>query len=316
MSKAPGRDQREPMERLVRIAAVLRAKGEAGESGERLAQVAGFTGEDRIDQLKRELRHLGRQGWQIQNVAPAGEHAHYRMTAVDNRLRVRLSDAQQSALRRAVLLANRADLAAKLGLPADQAPREVEEIAAAVPVAGASDALSVVVRAVRTSALLRFTYKGAPRAVHPESLRTQNGTWYLRGVEDAGSGAGPEGPVKSFVVGRMSDLSVDRPGTAQRPTPERHPGLHPMSWEIDPPVDVTLETTPDYAPDVRRWLGDPASEEREGDVVTMTYRVTHRAALRARLYELGRRVRLVGPEEVRADLIAELRSLAGIRDES
>ena len=44
-------------------------------------------------------------------------------------------------------------------------------------------------------------------------------------------------------------------------------------------------------PDVRRWLGDPADGgRRRRPSVTMRYVVTHRAALRARLYELGRRV--------------------------
>jgi len=165
-----------------------------------------------------------------------------------------------------------------------------------------------VLRAVRMGSLLRFTYKGTPRVVHPESVRSQNGTWYLRGQEDPADDAAP---VKAFVVARMSDVTADPPRTA-RPVPAaRHPELHPMSWQIDPPVEVTLRTTTDHQPDVRRWLGDPASEEVDGDRVTMRYVVTHRAALRARLYELGRRVVLVGPEDVRRELIAELHDLKG-----
>jgi len=168
-----------------------------------------------------------------------------------------------------------------------------------------------VLRAVRMGSLLRFTYKGTPRVVHPESVRSQNGTWYLRGQEDSADPDNAAAPVKAFVVARMSDVTADPPRTA-RPVPAaRHPGLHPMSWQIDPPVEVTLRTTTDHQPDVRRWLGDPASEEVDGDRVTMRYVVTHRAALRARLYELGRRVVLVGPEDVRRELIAELHDLKG-----
>lgn len=303
--KGSGRDQREPMERLVRIAAALRARGERGVPGERLAEVAGFTGADRIDQLKRELRHLGRQGWNIVNVAPLGEPAHYRMTAVDNRFRVRLTPAQQRALQRAVLLADRGDLVARLGLGEEERPPEVT---AELSTAGPDEALSTVVRAVRQHALLRFAYKGRARVVHPESVRTQNGTWYLRGVEDGD----PDGTVKSFVVSRMSGLDAGRPGTAGEQAPARHPALHPMSWEIDPPVEVTLRTSPDYLPDVVRWLGEPASQEAADAAgsVLLRYRVTHRAALRARLYELGRRVALVGPDDVRRELLDELRAVA------
>jgi predicted DNA-binding transcriptional regulator YafY len=191
---------------------------------------------------------------------------------------------------------------------------------AGLPIAGHDVFLDTVLRAVRMGSLVRFTYKGTPRVVHPESVRSQNGTWYLRGQEDSAEGeAGRHVPVKAFVVARMSDVTADPPRTA-RPVPAaRHRGLHPMSWEIDPPVEVTLRTTTEHQPDVRRWLGDPADEDvrpstgsggTEGQV-TMRYVVTHRAALRARLYELGRRVVLVGPEDVRSELLAELRELRG-----
>jgi predicted DNA-binding transcriptional regulator YafY len=239
------------------------------------------------------------------------------MTTVDNRLRLRLTPGQQAALRRAVLLADRGDLVQRLGLPASSKPSEVD---AQVPAAAAADdeRLTHVVRAVRDRCVLRFGYKGTVREVHPESLRTQNGTWYLRGVEDADlAEAPPDGAVvKAFVVGRMKDPEVGAPGSARALPAIHHTGLHPMTWEIDPPVEVTLQTTAVFEPDVRRWLGEPLSVERvpgEGeDAVLIRYRVTHRAALRARLNELGRRVRIVGPEDVRAEVVAELAAAAGV----
>ncbi|WP_147381366.1 helix-turn-helix transcriptional regulator [Nocardioides immobilis] len=312
----PGRDQRAPMERLVRIAATLRERGVVGETGERLAEIAGFDGERSMDQLKRDIRALTDQGWQIDNIAGQGEPARYRMRTVDNRLRVRLTPPQQRALQRAVLLADRNDLIDRLGLgdsaPGVASPPEAG-VVAGVPTTGHDALLATVLRAVRMGSLLRFTYKGTPRVVHPESVRSQNGTWYLRGQEDGASGGGTdsEAPVKAFVVARMSDVTADPPRTARPVRAARHPGLHPMSWEIDPPVEVTLRTTTDHQPDVRRWLGEPASEELDGDQVTMRYVVTHRAALRARLYELGRRVVLVGPEAIRRELLDDLHDLKG-----
>jgi len=304
------------MERLVRIAATLRERGVVGETGERLAEIAGFDGERSMDQLKRDIRSLTDQGWQIDNLAGQGEPARYRMRTVDNRLRVRLTPPQQRALQRAVLLADRNDLIDRLGLgdrtPGGGSPPE-SGVVAGVPTTGHDALLATVLRAVRMGSRLRFTYKGTPRVVHPESVRSQNGTWYLRGQEE-GSGTGaPNGApvVKAFVVARMSDVTADPPRTARPVRAARHPGLHPMSWEIDPPIEVTLRTAADHQPDVRRWLGEPAAEEVAGDDVVMRYVVTNRAALRTRLYELGRRVVLVGPEEIRRELLDELRDLVG-----
>ncbi|MEZ0578511.1 helix-turn-helix transcriptional regulator [Nocardioides sp. MH1] len=312
MAAGPGRDQRGPMERLVRIAATLRERGAVGETGERLAEIAGFVGASPMDQLKRDIRSLTDQGWQIDNIAGPGEPARYRMRTVDNRLRVRLTPPQQRALQRAVLLADRDDLVERLGLgergPGERDARTSTGVVAGVPTAGHDALLATVLRAVRLGSVLRFSYKGRPRVVHPESVRSQNGTWYLRGQEDP---AGDDAPVKSFVVARMSEVAADAPRSARPVRAARHRELHPMSWEIDPPVEVTLHTAPEHHPDVVRWLGEPAAVETDGDDVVLRYVVTHRAALRARLYELGRRVVLDGPDDVRRELVDELRALSG-----
>lgn len=310
--KRPGRDQRGPMERLVRIAAALQHKSKLGVDGEELARIAGFDGDYKMDQLKRELAHLERQGWQIENLAPPGENARYRMTTVDNRLRVKLTPGQQAALRRAVLMANRDDLVRRLGLPDSSRPSDVTapptaQVAAAGEV---PEALSLVVDAVRGHCLLSFGYKGTARVVHPESVRSQNGVWYLRGVEDADLA---ESVVKTFVVGRMVEVRAGARGSAETLVSVRHSGLHPMTWEIDPPVDVVLWAEADFEPDVRRWLGHPDAVELVADGVNLTYRVTNRAALRARINELGRRVRVVGPPEIRDEVIAGLADAARIK---
>ncbi|GAA1502141.1 helix-turn-helix transcriptional regulator [Nocardioides humi] len=307
MANGPGRDQRGPMERLVRIAAMLQAHPEGGVPATKLDRVAGFPESQGHDQLKREIRHLERQGWRIENIADPGAPAVYRMTTVDNRLRVRLSLDQQAALRRAVLLADRGDLAQRLGLTDGAATTPDAIVPAAVP-AAEPDSLRLVVDAVREQRVLRFGYKGSPRTVHPESVRSQNSVWYLRGVEEADLA---EPVVKTFVVSRMLDVEAGEPGTAQRLPQVRHAGLHPMSWEIDPPVEVTLRAPADFAPDVRRWLGEPVAVEPDGDDVLLRYRVTHRAALHARLVELDDRVRIVGPPQAQAELVAFVAAARG-----
>jgi predicted DNA-binding transcriptional regulator YafY len=297
-----GGKQREPMERLVRLAATLQRAGKRGVPATNLVEIAGFEGGgDPISQLGREFRHLRSLGWQIDNVGGEGEAGVYRMVTVDNRLRLKLTPDQQAALLRAVLLANRDDLVERLGLPDQERPAEV---VAARP-AGNDDALAVVTQALRLNALLRFRYHGSDRVVHPEAVRTQSGNWYLLGREDGSDFA------KSFVVSRMSDVASDAAGTAVRSGSSRHNGLHPMTWEIDPPVEVTLRSPADFAPDVVRWLGEPKSQREVDGSVELVYVVTHRAALRSRIYELGPRVDVVGPDEVRAEILEDLSFMAG-----
>lgn len=292
------------MERLVRLASALHHAGERGVPAANLLRIAGWEdAADGISALKRDFRGLESLGWQIDNIAERGLHAIYRMRTVDNRLRVQLTPEQQAALRRAVLLANRHDLADRLGLAARDVPADVP---ATISAGGYDHALATVLQAVRQRALLRFRYKGTDRVVHPESARTQNTTWYLRGRDDQG-----DGTLKMYVVARMADVRADAPGTADRPEAPHHHGLHPMSWQIDPPVDVTLRAPADYVPDVRRWLGEPATDTDDGDEHELVYRVTHRAALRARVYQLGTRVTVVGPEDVRREILGELAEMAG-----
>jgi predicted DNA-binding transcriptional regulator YafY len=219
---------------------------------------------------------------------------------------LRLTPAQLRALQRAVLLADRGDLVARLGLSGEAVVPA--DFGVAVSNFGYDQILDTVLTAVRHRALLEFDYKGTPRTVHPESVRSQNSTWYLRGQEDDD----PDGPVKAFVVARMDRVSAGDPGTARRVEPTRHSGLHPMSWQVDEPVDVTLRAAAAFEADVRRWLGTPKEVVADGEDRVMTYRVTNRAALRPRLYELGRRVRLEGPEEIRSEVIADLRRRAAL----
>lgn len=304
MPRTAGRDQRGPMERLVRLAAVLKAAGADGVSADKLLRAGEYAGDNTHDLLGRDLRHLRSQGWQIETLSAQGDEGRYRMVTVDNRLRVRLTPEQQTALQRAVILADRADLVERLGLPVSEQPGEV---GAALAPGAYDDRLSAALRAVRHRAVLRFRYGGKDRVVHPESVRAQNEQWYLRGVEDG------DDVLKAFVVARMSTVALDPPGTARPVDAEPGLELHPMRFQVDPPTEVTLLTTTDHQPDVRRWLGEPRSTRADGDRVQMTYEVTNRAAMRCRLHELGPRVTLVGPDVFRRELVAHLAAAAGER---
>lgn len=291
------------MERLVRIASVLSHAGPRGVPGSTLVEVAAFGGDkDPATQLNRDLDHLRAQGWVIDNIADPGEPAHYRMTSVDNRLRVKLTPTQQAALRRAVLVADRAGLADRLGLADDDRPSDV-------PTTLGEQArpqwLSAVTDSVQRSRLLHFRYKGKSRTVHPQSLRVRGTTWYLSGCEEG------DDVLKAFVVSRMEDVRTEPPASATRPTVTPRNSIHPMTWQIDPPVEVTLRAADGHALDVVRWLGRPTSQQAADGETLLRYRVTNRAALRSRVYLLGTRVQVVDPPEVRAEILDDLARMAG-----
>lgn len=300
---ARGRKQREPMERLIRLTAVLSEAGEQGVPAARLMRVAGFEKNDSTDALAREFRHLRRHGWQIDNIAPSTRDAVWRLRTGDSRLRLRLSVAELAALQRAALLADRSDLALRLGLDPNSV-RPVVEVAVQQPDELAH--LDAVMRAVQRRAIIRFRYNGRERVVHPASVRHQNSQWYLSGQEEGDVG------VKHFVVSRMSVARLGPAGAATRIEPVRRLALHPLRWELDKPVDVTIAVAEEYVPDVVRWLQEPVERRiAEGSACILTYRVTHRAAMRARIYMLGERVRVVGPAHFREEMLTELRQMAG-----
>lgn len=295
------------MERVVRLLAVLHEAGADGVDAERLVAVGEYGDQDPHSQLARDLRQLRQQGWRIDNVAGSGVGARYRLASGDNRLRLRLTPAQQAALHRAALLADRGELVQRLGLEDDARPTAVATIQPGPEVPGQDGQLTLIVDAVSRARLLRFRYKGSDRVVHPGSVRHQNHQWYLTGIEDGDQ----RGTLKHFVVGRISELTADPPDTAHSIQIEDLE-LQPLRWRMDEPMTVVLSTTREFVPDVQRWLQEPEESREEGPRVLLTYMVTNRSALRSRIYLLGRRVEVVSPDSLREEILDELAEMAGL----
>jgi predicted DNA-binding transcriptional regulator YafY len=300
----PGRDQVKAMERLSRIIAVLDNAGSVGAATDQLLAAAEYGGERAPqDQLGLDLRNLGKQGWQIENLAGRGEMGRYRMVSGDNRLRVKLTPEQMAALQRAVILSKRADLAKRLGV---QPSSLAEGIGSEVLPAEASSELSLALQSVQLSSRIFFSYKGAPRVVHPGTVRFQNYKWYLSGIEEGLDF------IKHFIVSDMSDVKLDVPGSADDVPEVRRIPLHPLRWQIDEPTRVTIRTSPDYFPDVVRWLMAPEAQTAHDGAVDLTYTVTNRQAFRARIYVLGTRVTIADGGDVHDEIVDELRTIVGL----
>jgi predicted DNA-binding transcriptional regulator YafY len=282
MANAPGRDQVEPMERLIRMVILLSDKGDAGASARQLATVAGYTEktESSLAALRREVTHLRSGGWNVVNSAADGEDGRYVLHAQDNRLAVLLTPGERLALQ--------------------QALQDVETDLAPPPAV-----LAELERAVERHCLTQFTYRTIRRTVHPYTLHSGPSGWMLRGREISND------IVKEFVVTRMTgDVVIGQPGTAEMVETVPHQGLDPMTWLTDPPVDVALSTTHDYVTEVLRVLSGGVVTDHGESGVRISLRVTNRAAFRSRLYELGVRVHVLGPPEMRAEILADLGAVA------
>jgi predicted DNA-binding transcriptional regulator YafY len=282
------------MERLVRLIGVLNQHRGGAPVDLLLRAVAPDDVGDqaRRRMLSRDIEHLDNLGYDIRNVAETGTDGRYVMRARDNRLQVHLTPEQRGELLRAAIAAGLEGMGTHLGTGdgADGGP------------AASTGPLDLVQRATTRHCLVRFEYKGEPRLVHPARVHSGPSGWYLSGRED---GPGRQ-VVKEFVVSRMSDVSLDAPGTAAVVDEPPRPSLDPLTWLQDPPTEVVVEVPAQHRLLAENLLGPPAETAGGGGALRLTYVVTNRAVFRWRVYELGTRVRVLGPEEVRREILAEL----------
>ncbi len=306
MSKG-GRDQLGPIERLVRILAVLEGAGKAGVGQEQLLDVAQYGAASPDSQrrmLAKDIKYLNASGWDIKNVAEAGTDARYVLHARDIRLRVELTPGEQAELARVGRLAGVDEFAEYVGT--DAGPPEHPAAHARIEPRPVHDArLTLCLIAAANRQVVQFMYKGRPRTVHPRVVQPGPSGWYLVGWEEA------SGTEKFFVIDRMRNPILDKPGTAHPLEEAAQKSLDPATWDVDPPVDVDIETAPEFVEQVTLALHPVVAQRVDGDRAVVTVRVTNRAAFRMRLYALGTRVRVLGPGDVRKEVVDELAGLAG-----
>jgi predicted DNA-binding transcriptional regulator YafY len=156
--------------------------------------------------------------------------------------------------------------------------------------------LDKVLRAVSARCRLRFTYNGRDRDVAPDKLSSDSSGWSVTGFDET------RAEVRTFYVSRMSAVEVGPPGSAGGQTRDSRPSTDPLTWEVDEPVTARLEVVAQFVPDAVALLGAQVVDEAGDAEVAMTARVTNRMVFLSRLIEMGLRVRLTGPEQLRAEL--------------
>ena len=169
-----------------------------------------------------------------------------------------------------------------------------------------SEHLASLFGAVAESRTVTFGYRGDTRTVDPYRLAFRNGYWYLAGFDRDRQAE------RSFRLDRLdTPAAAGPPGAFERPAqPSTRP---PAPWEMGDEEEVTARVLidGDQAERVRRELGDDAIvESREDGAVVVELRVTNRAALRSWVLDKLDRAELLGPPDLRAELVEWLEALA------
>lgn len=282
MTRVAGRDQLKPMERLIRILICLadddRGRGVPIATLLRMADLDEDREAARV-QLRRDLTNLRRGGWDIENVAADGEDGRYLLRARDNRLALLLTPGERASLGSLLYL---------------------NDIDRVIP----PPSLGRLVHAVQDRSLVRCSYAGRPRILHPDELYVTTSGWVLS------ARMSPDEPAKEYVIAWMDGVRIDRPGTAAPEIDRPARRLDPMQWQLDPPVTVRLAVvTPFVADVVVQFPAATVVPSGEASETVVELVVTNQATFRSRLYALGLRVRVLEPAWLVAEIATNLQTV-------
>lgn len=171
-------------------------------------------------------------------------------------------------------------------------------------------ALPLLHVAIRDRAVVRFAYRREHRRVEPYGLLFRDGHWYLAGL-DLGRGAR-----RTFRVDRIEGAVEAEGGGSFEPPASFEPGaaLARQPWLVGGEQVLTAVVTVDavLAGKVATELGEEALRDRRPDgSAVFAFAVTNRAAFRGWLLGLGRHGEVMGPPELRAEVVEWLDSMAG-----
>jgi len=166
--------------------------------------------------------------------------------------------------------------------------------------------LATVFAAISARRGLAFAYRGRARRVDPWRLSFRNGRWYLTGYDhDAGEER----------VFRLDRIESDVEATGDTNSFERPPpsGPQPQPWEMggEEPVTAQLLVDAGQAAWAASHLGFDAVETwRPDGAVLLAVRVTNRDAFRSFVLGFLDHAEILGPAELRADMLRWLDALA------
>lgn len=177
--------------------------------------------------------------------------------------------------------------------------------AGAIAALPGSEHLAAVFEAITARCPLTFVYRDATRTVDPWRIAFRNGHWYMNGFDHE------RGEERSFRLDRFGGTpEAGPPGSFER-APGRS-GPRPP-WEMGDEEEVTAEVLVDapQAGQVIAEVGEDAVRERRDDGnVVVAVRVTNRDAFRTLVLGYLDHAEVLGPDELRDDMVAWLEAMA------
>lgn len=160
----------------------------------------------------------------------------------------------------------------------------------------------------RERAVVAFPYRGERRELEPWALASRRGHWYVVGL-DRGRGA-----LRSFRADRIGgEVEVGPPGGFERPgdfDPDAHLRSEPWLFGDAEPVTVRLLVDADRRELALARVGEESVVETRPDgAVVLEVPVVDRAAFRSFVLELLEHAEVLGPPEVRGEVVAWLEAV-------
>jgi proteasome accessory factor B len=171
-----------------------------------------------------------------------------------------------------------------------------------------TDHLVALFGAISAHRTVTFGYRGRPRRVDPHRLAFRNGHWYLFGTDREA------GEARSYRLDRIEPpLEAADPGSARPAPPDGVPAntaAPPWAIGTEEPVQARLLVDADQAGWAVSHLGtDAVTQRREDGGVVFAVTVTNRDAFRSFILGFLDHAELLGPPELRQDLLHWLEAL-------
>jgi predicted DNA-binding transcriptional regulator YafY len=171
----------------------------------------------------------------------------------------------------------------------------------------ATRSLVVLYDAILNRSVVTFSYRGEVREVEPHRLNFSKGRWYLTGHDRSRNGE------RHFRVDRIDgQVTAGAPGSFERP--QQVPEARFEGWDFGEGEPVIAELAVDAAlvPHLRTVLPPttPWEERPDGSAIARV-EVTNGDAFRGFALGFLDHVEILGPPELRAEMVTWLRGVAG-----
>ena len=177
----------------------------------------------------------------------------------------------------------------------------------AVPVAAlpAIPQLVPLFGAVAERAPVTFDYRGQQRTIDPHRLSFSRGHWYLDGWDH------DRKDERQFRLDRIDgDVALGEAASFERPALDRRGPVQPWTIGGEEPVTARVRVDADQAGWAVDHVGSTAVAEKEADgSVVLELTVSNRDAFRSFVLGFLDHAEVLGPEELRADVVAWLRGV-------